>query len=179
MNILITGQPGSGKTTLLNKIKGSLESKGYIIGGVYCPEIRKNTKRIGFSIIDIMGKKKGILSHINCSGPRVSKYKVNLKDLNGIGVTAIEKAIEKVDYIFIDEIAPMELYSEKFMGAVETAFNHQKPVLAVIHQKSNHPFILKIKSRNDVFIFGISPENKDLLHYEILNALENQELDDP
>lgn len=172
MNILITGRPGSGKTTLLNKMKGSLESKGYIIGGVYCPEIRKNTKRVGFRIIDIMNKKEGILSHINCSGPHVGKYKVNLKDLNGIGVNAIEKAIEKADYIFIDEIAPMELYSEKFIYAVSTAFNDEKPVLAVIHRKSNHPFILKTKKRNDVSLFEISPENRDSLYYEILKVLQ-------
>jgi nucleoside-triphosphatase len=119
MNILITGRPGSGKTTLLNKVKNSLESNGYNIGGVFCPEIRENGERVGFNIIDIMNKKKGILSHINCTGPRVSKYKVNLKDLNEIGVSAIKKAVKKADYIFIDEIAPMELYSEEFIRAVK------------------------------------------------------------
>lgn len=174
MNILITGRPGTGKTTLLNKIKNSLESKGYITGGVYCPEIRENRKRVGFSIIDIMNKNKGILSHTKCNGPKIGKYKVNLKDLNEIGVFAIVDSIEKADYIFIDEIAPMELHSEKFIDAVETAFNNEKPVLAVIHRKSNHPFIKKIKDRDDVSIFEISPENRDLIYSQVLDILKNK-----
>ena len=172
MNILITGRPGSGKTTLLNKIKNFLESNGYTVGGVFCPEIRANGKRVGFKIVDITSKREGILSHINCSGPHVGKYKVNLNDLNGIGVSAIKEALKNSDYIFIDEIAPMELYSEKFSDNVETAFNDEKPVLAVIHKKSNHPFILSIKDRNDVLIFEISPENRDLIYNKVLNILK-------
>jgi nucleoside-triphosphatase len=58
------------------------------------------------------------------------------------------------------------------LNAVETAFNNEKPVLAVIHRNSNHPFILKTKERNDVSIFEISPENRDSLHNEILDILE-------
>lgn len=171
MNILITGRPGSGKTTLLNKIRDFLESNGHAVGGVFCPEIRKNGSRVGFRIIDIANKREGILSHINCSGPHVGKYKVNLKDLNEIGVFAVKYAIKKSDYIFIDEIAPMELYSEKFIDAVKNAFDSEKPVLAVIHKKSNHPFILSVKNRNDVLIFEISPENRDSICKEVSNIL--------
>lgn len=172
MNILITGRPGSGKTTLLNKIRDSLESNGHTVGGVSCPEIRNNKTRTGFRIIDIANKKEGILSHINCSGPHVGKYKVNLNDLNEIGVPAIKYAIKNADYIFIDEIAPMELYSEKFIDVVENAFDSGKPVLAVIHKKSNHPSILNIKNRSDVLIFEISPENRDLIYNKVVDILK-------
>lgn len=172
MNILITGRPSSGKTTLLNKIKESLESSGHNVGGVFCPEIRTNGRRVRFNIIDITNKREGILSHINCSGPHVGKYRVNLNDLNEIGVSAIRYAIEEADYIFIDEIAPMELYSEEFINAVRNAFDCEKPVLAVIHKKSNHPFILEIKNRDDVLIFEISPENRDLIYNKILGILK-------
>ena len=76
MNILLTGTPGVGKTTVLTQIQHHLQENNYGIGGVYCPEIRKNQERVGFKIIDLMSKKEGFLSHINCKGPKVGKYKV-------------------------------------------------------------------------------------------------------
>jgi nucleoside-triphosphatase len=172
MNILITGPPGVGKTTVLNKTKDVLESNGYKIGGVFCPEIKKNDKRVGFSIIDVMSKEKGVLSHLDCKGPRIGRYKVNLKDLNEIGAFAIEEAIKKADYIIIDEIGPMELHGLKFCDATRSALKSEKPVVAVIHKKSRHPFIVEIKDRADVQILEVSTENRDFLHDEILKILK-------
>jgi nucleoside-triphosphatase len=172
LNILITGKPGVGKTILLNKLKESLEQTGYVIGGVSSPEILKNNKRIGFSLINLMNKKRGILSHVKCHGPRVGRYKINLKDLNEIGAVAIEEAIMNADYIFIDEIAPMELYSKKFCQATNTAFTSEKPVIAVIHKKSKNPFINEIKNRKDVLIFEINLKNRNIIFKELLNILK-------
>ncbi|MEN4018149.1 MAG: NTPase [Methanobacterium sp.] len=172
LNILITGRPGVGKTTVLKRIKNSLEEEGYHIGGIICPEIKEGGIRVGFSIIDLANKRKGILSHIKCKGPKVGKYKVNLKDLNEIGVPAIENALKRSDYVMVDEIAPMELHSKEFQKAVEKAFDDEKPVLAVIHRKSTHPFISGIKIRDDLLEFEVTLENRDLLHKEILNILE-------
>ncbi|MGF7117846.1 nucleoside-triphosphatase THEP1 [Methanobacterium oryzae] len=114
MNILITGRPDIGKTTVLKKIINSLEEDGYSIGGIICPEIKEEGIRVGFNIIDLANKKKGILSHIKCIGPKVGKYKINLGDLNEIGVSAIRNSLKESDYIMIDEIAPMELHSKEF-----------------------------------------------------------------
>ncbi|MBM4241037.1 MAG: NTPase [Euryarchaeota archaeon] len=172
MNILITGSPGSGKTTVLTKIKDYIEFKGYSIGGVFCPEMREGRRRVGFNIIDIMSKKRGILAHVDGEGPRVGRYKVNLEDLEGIGISAVEEAIKQADYIMIDEIAPMELYSQRFCEAVHAAFNTKKTVLAVIHKKSKHPFVVEIKNRADVKIFEVSRENNSYIHEEILKFLE-------
>ena len=161
-----------GKTTVLKRIKNFLEEDGYHIGGIICPEIKEDGIRVGFSIIDLANKKKGILSHIKCTGPKVGKYKVNLKDLNEIGVSAIRNALKKSDYIMIDEIAPMELHSKKFQKAVEEALNCEKPLLAVIHRRSGHPLILSVKNREDILIFEVTSENRNSLPYEILDSLK-------
>ncbi len=172
MNILITGSPGIGKTSILNQIRMVIESYGYNIGGVYTPEIREDNKRIGFSIINLSNKRKGVLASNVGEGPRIGKYKVNLKDLDEMGVSAIEKALKDADFIFIDEIAPMELKSHKFIKTVEKALDSEKTVLGVIHKKSTHPFIVKVKNRDDVTIFEVTHENRESLAQEILKLLK-------
>ena len=171
MNILLTGNPGIGKTKVLTKIKRHLQEDNYRIGGVYCPEIRENQQRVGFKIIDLMAKTGGILAHIKCEGPRLGKYGVNLSDLDDIGPSSIYHALDEADFILIDEIAPMELKSQNFCRAVLEAFNSPKTVIAVIHKKSRNNFILKLKSRDDVEIFHINKENRDSIHYDIINKI--------
>ena len=65
----------------------------------------------------------------------MGKYHVNLEDLDNIGAQAIMQALEKCDVIAIDEIGPMELFSQKFKQAVTKALESQKLVLAVVHLK--------------------------------------------
>ena len=167
-NIIIKGRPGSGKSTLILKIKKLIENKEKKVGGIATPEIRKNGKRVGFKIIDIYKNIEGILSHINQkNGPRVGKYRVNLEDLNLIGVNAIRNAIEKYDIIIIDEIGKMELFSEDFQIAVQKAFDSEKYILCTMGLKLTHPFINKIKNRDDIKIILLTHENRDELFTEM------------
>lgn len=176
MNILLTGPPGVGKTTILEEIKESLTVKGFSIGGIYCPEIKEKGKRTGFSIMDIASGNRGLLASIHIHGStqglKVGKYTVNLNDIEKIGILAIKNAVEKADYIFIDEIAPMELKSTNFPRAVWNAMNSPKTVIAVIHQSSRHPFILKVKNREDVMIFNLTLQNRDSITEKVLISLE-------
>lgn len=172
MNLLISGPPGVGKTTLLNEIKNKIRDQGYSIGGMYCPEIREECKRTGFNIIDIASRREGVLASIhNTKRPGVGRYRVNLDDIENIGVLALKNAIKTSDYIFIDEIAPMELANSSFSQAVWEVMESQKPVIAVIHQRSSHPFILKVKNREDVKVFNLTRENWDHILKKILEIL--------
>jgi len=83
-------------------------------------EIRKCDHRVGFSVIDIATGAEGILAHIHQqNGPKMGCYRVKLRDLEEIGIAAIDSALSNGTLVVIDEIAPMELTSPKFIPAVE------------------------------------------------------------
>jgi len=167
-NIFVTGKPGCGKTTLIKEISEKLKPK---IFGFYTEEIREKGKRVGFKI-KTLNKKEGILAHIKFKSKyQVGKYKVNLKDLEEVGVRALEKAIEKKKIVLIDEIGKMELFSEKFKKVVLKALNSENKVLGTIMLKSN-PFCDQIKQRKDTKIFYLERENFQKIKKEIESYLK-------
>jgi len=171
MNILIRGKPGCGKSTLIQKMINLMQQKGMQIGGISTPELREG-QRLGFEIVDMMTDERGILAHKNqLDGPRVSQYRVNLNDLENIGVKGIKKALEKnVDFIVIDEIGKMELVSSAFQEVVWEALELQK-VLGTIGQIS-HPFVTKVYNREDLKVYTLTPQNRELIFAELRELLQ-------
>lgn len=138
-----------------------LRERGFRAGGLYCPEIREGGVRAGFKIIDIMTGEERILAHVRQrEGPQVSKYRVNVGNVDELSEAAIGRALREADFVVIDEIAPMELYSEGFRRAVRTAFDSPKPLLAIIHQRTTTGFIGDVKSRSDIMIFEVAPKTR-------------------
>ncbi|NVM52567.1 MAG: NTPase [Candidatus Helarchaeota archaeon] len=173
LNILIRGKPQSGKSTLIQKLVELLRQMGKTIGGISTPELREGRSRVGFEIVDMMTGERGILSHIDQKeGPRISRYRVNLKDLNDIGVRGIKQALEKnADLIIIDEIGKMELFSKEFQAVIWEALNLQK-VLGTIGQIS-HAFITKIYQREDLKVINLTSQNRDAVFEELSANLQN------
>ncbi len=162
MRIAVTGRPGIGKSTLCRKVISIVNKKA---GGMVSGDIRISSARVGFEITDIATGKKGVLAHVNQKeGPSVGKYRVNLDDLNSIGVVAIRNAMNS-DLIVIDEIAPMELYSNEFISAVEAALKSDRSMLVTLHQRSSHALVEKIRSSFEVIV--LNEHNRDLLPAKI------------
>ncbi len=169
---ILTGAPGTGKTTVLQKIVDSLKASGITVGGMVSSESRKSRVRVGFEIIDLNSGKQGWLAHINQNaGPQVGKYRVNLQDLDDIGAQAIIEATQKSQIIAIDEIGPMELYSQKFIQAVTLAFDSEKIVLAIVHAKATDLLVNSVKQREDAEIFTVTGANREILPDEITQTI--------
>jgi nucleoside-triphosphatase len=134
-------------------------------------DMRRDGRRVGFELMNIMTGEKGILAHIEQDGPRVGKYGVNLGDLDRIGVKAIGDAL-RADLIVIDEIAPMELRSEGFIMAVSRAMESDKPMLVALHQRSNHELVKRIRSAFDVI--EITDENRDEIPNMIIERIRSR-----
>ncbi len=172
--LFVTGRPGIGKTTVLLKAAEGLKAKSYRVGGMISKEVRREGTRIGFEIIDFGTGMRGWLAHVEQRvGPQVGKYRVNLGDLETIGANAILEALKNADVVVIDEIGPMELFSQAFRKAVSAALNSSRVVLAVIHHSARDPIIEAIKNRDDVFMATVNLANRNDLHNILIqNALQ-------
>ncbi len=163
--IFVTGKPGIGKTSVLLRTVDALKSKNYRIGGMISREVREGGLRVGFEILDVCTGQRGWLAHVNQpTGPRVSKYRVNLRDLNAIGAASIRSAMESDDVIAVDEIGPMELSSQTFREAVLAAVESRKPLLGTIHYGLSDQIINLVRARDDSEILEVTHENRAKLH---------------
>ena len=163
--LLVTGRPGIGKTTVLLDVAEELKAKDYHIGGMISKEVRQEGTRVGFELTDLRAGVRGWLAHVEQrAGPQVGKYKVNIGDLDSIGANAVLDASKNADVVVIDEIGPMELFSQAFRRAVNEALDSNKLVLAVIHHSVRDPIIEAIKKRDDVFMVTVDLANRNDVH---------------
>ena len=169
---LVTGDPGSGKTTMISKILFAVRSEGFTVGGIMTKEVREKGERTGFEIVDVSSMKKGSLASKNQPyGPRVAKYRVNLKNLAEIGSTALENALESSDLIVCDEMGPLELFSPEFRRSVQKIISSSKPVLGSIHKRLVDPLVDGIKANPDVEVIEITEDNRDSVEKEFKDAI--------
>ena len=165
--ILLAGRPGVGKTTVIKRVVDRLGGEA---GGFYTEEIRQGGRRLGFKIITLEGE-EGVLAHVDIKGaPRVSKYGVNVKDLEEVGVAALRRAIEEQRYVVIDEIGKMELYSQEFRRAVVEALESEKVVLGTV-MGGPHPWVDTLKARPQVTVLTVTQGNREGMARRILDML--------
>jgi nucleoside-triphosphatase len=170
LKVIVTGMPGSGKSTVIRRVCEQLQVKGWIIGGVICPEIRVNGVREGFKIIDLMTGQTGILAEVKPSdGPKIGKYYVNIGDLEEICIPAIKHALDKVDLVVIDEVGPMEMKSAAFQNCVKNAFTSNKNLIVVVHRTLASKFSSEYKGAR---VFEVRLDNGDFIVKEIVKFFE-------
>lgn len=176
---LLTGPPRVGKTTAFMKTIELVRRDGRSVGGMVSSEVIRNGMRVGFCIVDLSTGERGELASVSrTEGPRLGKYRVNLHDLESIGVRAIVSALKSSNLIAIDEIGPMELFSSHFREAVEKVIESSKPVLATIHLKASGPLLDKVRNHPDSVTWQVSERNRAelprVLHSHISQFFESK-----
>ncbi len=159
---LLTGPPGIGKSTVVSKVIYLVRSKGYGVGGCLTKERRKGRERTGFTLIDLMSGIEGPLASSEGSlGPRVGRYRVNIKGLVDVGATALQRAAGGAEVIAIDEVGPMELTSPEFKRGVQACLRSGRPIVAVVHDKIKDPLIEQIRGLPDKEMIEVTLHNRD------------------
>ncbi|KPL17880.1 MAG: hypothetical protein AMJ92_10610 [candidate division Zixibacteria bacterium SM23_81] len=168
MNLLLTGKPGVGKTTLIQRVLSQITR---CLGGFTTQEIRQGGLRVGFSIRAVDTGQEGVLAHMDSASPyRVSKYGVNVDEMERVGISALHRAMRSSDVIIMDEIGRMENYCPSFRQAVLEALDAPQDVLGTLQMRST-PFLDGIRKRPDVVVKLVTPQNRDGLCADLLDLL--------
>ncbi|GBC78192.1 Nucleoside-triphosphatase THEP1 [bacterium HR08] len=169
-HLLITGRPGVGKTTLIRQVAERLAPHA---AGFYTLEVRDATgHRVGFEIVTLDGERR-LLAHVNLQTPhRVSRYGVDVRAMDAVAVAALERGLiePSVTFLIVDEIARMELFSRAFVRALERALLSPKRLIATL-QQSAHPVIERIRARDDVELWELTPANRSTLLARLLERV--------
>lgn len=154
-NILITGLPRSGKSTLLKTLLDEIPNKT----GFFTNETLKDGSRTGFEIQTSTNKASVLASVDFKTDQQVSKYFVDIKNLDSI---LPEIADFKDDNIlYIDEIGQMELFSDLFKQTVLNYLDSNNICLATISKVYDNAFTESIKARKDVILIEITEKNRE------------------
>lgn len=199
-NALVTGPPRSGKTTALERTVSRLRDSGYAVAGLSSPEIRRNGGRVGFEIVGLESGRRELMAHVDRDdGPSVGKYRVDVSAVdrvsraelssgsrfgatdasenreNATGVEATrERFAAAADCIVIDEIAPMQLASDRFVEETRRALESSVPVLAAIKADSTAGVLGAVESRADTEAFEVEPATRDALPDRLTTWVESR-----
>lgn len=170
--VLLTGPPRVGKTTMVNRLYEHYSAKGLKIAGITTREERENGQRVGFKIKDLAAGKEGWLAQKNAvEGPRVGSYRIVSRDLESVGVGALERALEETcDMIIVDEIGPMEMTSNSFRETVSKVLNSEKPTIATVKFGSHYFQVEKIRSKS--ILMELTVENREEIYQRLIEQMD-------
>ena len=168
-NILITGLPKGGKSTLIKKVISEYDNKF----GFVTEEISSQKKRTGFEIELYTGQRVLLASIDLKTDYQVSKYFVDIKALDSM-VSQLSGFHDK-DILYLDEIGPMELFSDKFKKLALNFLDSKNICLVTVKAISKDAFIKQIKKRKDIISVNITERNrndKSLFNKELIKKIK-------
>ncbi|XP_043112009.1 cancer-related nucleoside-triphosphatase [Puntigrus tetrazona] len=175
-HVFLTGVPGVGKTTLVKKVCAAVVPAS----GFYTEEVRERGRRVGFDVVTLTGD-RGRLSRLGARSSsagrecRVGQYVVDVQSFESLALPLFSDTREGSKRLFvIDEIGKMELFSQAFILAVrQTLDSSSCSILGTIPVPKGKPLALveEVRSRQDVNIFMITKENRDVIFDDILSAV--------
>lgn len=177
IKIGITGLPGSGKTYTLKRVIEMLtkEESNISIGGMIDEKITDGRHDIGIKVRNIKTGEEAVFANPETESKiTVGNLGVDLSLFESVAIDAIKNACEDCDIIVIDEVGKVEVESQAFVDAVKDSLDVDKPMIITLHKKSRNPLLQDIRRRDDVRILEVTPTNRNLLPFKIVNLMHGE-----
>lgn len=163
---LVTGEPGVGKTTLIRQVVSTMRLRA---AGFYTEDLRSRGTREGFRIVTLDGD-IALLAATGHPGPiQVSKYGVDLRELDRVGVAALRGAMDRGHVLVADEIGKMQLFSRAFRQTIFEAVRGNHLLLGTVMQGRNS-HADRIKAHENVEVLTLTQDNRG----ELLSMLRDR-----
>uniref|UniRef100_A0A8C1GZU5 Nucleoside-triphosphatase, cancer-related n=1 Tax=Cyprinus carpio carpio TaxID=630221 RepID=A0A8C1GZU5_CYPCA len=155
---------GVGQTTLLKKVCDAVVSA-------------ERGRRLGFDVVRLTGE-RGWLSRLRAQSAaggrecRLGQYVVHLQSFESLALPLFRDMREGCRRLFvIDEIRKMELFSRVVRQTLDAS---SCSILGTIPVPKGKPLALveEVRSRQDVKIFMITKETRDVIFDDIVSAVQ-------
>lgn len=163
---LVTGEPGIGKTTLIRQVVSTMRLRA---AGFYTEDLRAAGVREGFRIVTLDGEIALLASSGLPGSVTVSKYGVDLHELERVGVAALQRAMQRGHVMVADEIGRMQLFSRPFRQTIFDALRSGHPLLGTVMAGRN-PYAERIRTHKSVELLTLTEENR----LEVLSLLRDR-----
>lgn len=164
--IFVTSQPRLGKSTVIKKVVDVLGRENCY--GFYTEEIMVAGKREGFKIITMDGRQGILASTGSPSALRLGRYGLNIDTLEDLCLGSILEGNDPHKVLIIDEVGPMQVWSESFRVALEKALERDNPMLGSVFLQA-HPWIDTFKARDELDIVDLNLANRDGMVQELVS----------
>jgi len=171
VDILITGKPCVGKTTLCEKLIDRLEKKGFLCGGVICPDVKKDGVSTGKEAVNVRTKASRMLAVVQ-SGPegaRVVDYALNEQAVD-LTKSIIESS-SSCDVVILDDIGPIKLEESGLVEAAQEAFSTRNNIILIVRSSLMNAFTRRFMDRG-FSVFEVTEKNRDELVEQIISYIE-------
>ena len=171
---VLTAPPKMGKSTAIKKIINMLGAKNCC--GFYTKEIIEDGKRVGFKIVTLSGK-EGILADVSYDGEHIiGKYGVNLKEFEKVALTELESIInaDSNKYVIIDEIGPMQLFSDKYKELLLKIASTDKKIIGTAFYES-YDWLDDFKKLDNVELIEINEMNRNDIPMEVVEKISKDD----
>lgn len=170
---LLTGHPGVGKSTIILSV---IKRLGNRAGGFYTRELRVDGKRAGFEVVTLDGTNEMLATkNQNLSFPRQVKfesYLVNLNAMDVFAVPAIQRAVDQGKTLIIDEIGPMEIFSQRFCQLITDILEMNGISLIGSIVERPYEFADQVKVHPRVQLLHVTVENREQLMDDLICFVE-------
>lgn len=172
VRILITGHRGTGKTSVCERAVEVLRKRGLLCGGVLTRKIVDAAGSIQrLQVVDLLPARpeERLLARTDgkTDGPWMGPFRFSCEGMR-FGVEAIERALERADVVFADELGYLELRGQGFHNLLARILSPLTPPMVVVVRSALLEVVLERIQEVRPAVLEVTSASRDRLHEKIV-----------